>query len=568
MRSIFTIFFVLVVSAIEAQDPKIIDVFVGGENGYGSYRIPSIINTNNGTLLAFCEGRKTKSDHAENDIVLKRSTDNGDTWQALQILAEDGANSLNNPQAVVVGRTGRVILMYQRYPKGFHEREVVPGYKGEKICRNFVMYSDDEGKTWSIPKDITDQVKRPTYVTSIAGGPGIGIQLTRGKYQGRIIMPFNQGPFNKWKVYAVFSDDEGASWQYGDTAPDAGQGVGNEVQMVELSDGSVMLNSRSSSGTKHRKIAISHDGGANWTGMVDDKQLIEPQCQGSILRYSFPEDGQRSVLLFANPASRNSRTNGSVRASFDDGKSWPVVRTIYQGSFAYSCLTKLSDAGIGLLFERDNYDRISFSRLNLEWLRATSFSTYYLQKKSHFESLPDEENEIVFLGNSITDGANWAELLGEASIKNRGISGDVTDGILNRIDEVTNARPSKIFLMIGINDLAFGLSVEEILFNYEKIIKEIKIKSPSTDLYIQSILPVNDQFGRFRNHTNKKDEILALNKKLKVLAKKYKVNYVDLYNSFILSNNQMDPKYTNDGLHLTGEGYLLWKSLIVDLVKE
>ena len=349
-----------------------IDVFVSGTEGYHTFRIPSIIVTQDGTVLTFCEGRAARGDHSENDIVLKRSTDDGTTWSPVHVIAEDGKNSLNNPQAVVVGETGRVLLMYQSYLQGFHTDKVVPGYDpNDKICRCFITHSDDDGLTWSEPRDITRSVKRPENVTSVPSGPGVGIQLRRGAHVGRILMPFaNPAPWPVREVCAVYSDDLGETWQWGEYAPKASKGMGTEVQMVELTDGSVMLNARSYQGNKRRKIAISQDGGETWSGAADDEALVEPQCQGSILRYTDPLDGRRSRILFANPASTEARVNGTVRLSYDEGKTWPVSRTIYDGEFAYCCLTALPDLRIGCLYEKDDYQAITFARFTLEWLIA------------------------------------------------------------------------------------------------------------------------------------------------------------------------------------------------------
>jgi sialidase-1 len=351
-----------------AEPLALVDVFAGGQDGYPAYRIPALITTPRGSLLAFAEARANLRDHAENDIVLKRSTDGGKTWGPLQLIDEDGTNALNNPTAVVVRQTGHVLLMYQRYAKGFDEHKTEPGYDGPRICRTFITHSDDDGATWAEPREVTQQVKRPTVATSTATGPGIGIQLARGPHAGRVLMPFNQGPYGKWQVYAAFSDDSGKSWRYGQTAPEGTRGYANEVQFVELKDGSVMLNARNQAGDKLRKVALSRDGGETWSATQTDPALVEPVCQAAFLRHPATGDPMDDVFLFSNPATQTARTNGTIRLSRDEGKSWPVSRVIYPGSFAYSCLASLPDGTVGCLFERDGTKRISFAQFTLEWV--------------------------------------------------------------------------------------------------------------------------------------------------------------------------------------------------------
>jgi lysophospholipase L1-like esterase len=199
---------------------------------------------------------------------------------------------------------------------------------------------------------------------------------------------------------------------------------------------------------------------------------------------------------------------------------------------------------------------------------ADDFSLYYHQKKSLFEMLPDSAREIVFLGDSITDGGHWAELLGNPRAVNRGISGDVTDGVIFRLNEVTRSRPDKIFLMIGINDLAQGKSVKEIVDNIQVIIKKVRKASPKTELFVQSLLPVNADFPYFPEHTSRAEDVLKVNVRLQKLARTYDVMYIDLYSSFGNGDGKLDPEYTNDGLHLTGSGYLYWKSKLEKYIKE
>ena len=204
-----------------------------------------------------------------------------------------------------------------------------------------------------------------------------------------------------------------------------------------------------------------------------------------------------------------------------------------------------------------------FVGLNAVTAQAQKFSTYYLQRASLFERLPHSADDIIFLGDSITDGGEWCELFGDARLKNRGISGDVTWGVLNRLTEVTAGKPAKIFLMIGVNDLARGKTVEEIVANQQKIVERIRRETPETQLYIQSVLPVNPVFGTFKNHTDKTEQILAVNEQLKTISENTpKTTFIDLFRPFSTPDHLFNTDYTNDGLHLTGDGYVLWKSLI------
>jgi sialidase-1 len=352
-----------------SMEPKHIDVFVSGTEGYHTFRIPAIVVTRKATVLAFCEGRTRRADHSENDIIVKRSSDGGETWGPIQVIAEDGKNALLNPCAVVVRETGRVLLMYQHYLEGFHTNKTVPGYDpNDKISRSFITWSDDDGETWADPRDVTRSIKPPTDVTATPSGPGVGIQLRREPHAGRIIMPFVHQIWPRREVCVAYSDDLGETWKRGEYAPVDSEGTGAEVQVVELVSGDVMMNVRSMGGNKRRKIAVSKDGGHAWSGLLDDPALIEPQCQGTILRYTDPLEGRKSRIIFANPASTEGRENGTVRLSYDEGKTWPVARAIYPGGYAYSCLTVLPDDSIGLLYERDGYKFITFARFTLEWL--------------------------------------------------------------------------------------------------------------------------------------------------------------------------------------------------------
>jgi len=362
-----------------AAEPEFITVFNAAEDGYKTIRIPSVVVTKGGVVLALAEGRKANSDQAANDIIFKRSLDGGRSWLRLQLLADDGANSLNNPTAVVEQKSGRVFLMYQRIPAHLKERDktVQTGYEGTNIYRNFLLWSDDDGTTWTSPLDITRTTKRPSRATTIASGPGIGIQLTRGTHRGRLIIPFNEGPYHQWNNFAVYSDDGGQSWKYGQDVPGAfvtdaklGQRSQiNEMQMVELSDGSVRLNSRQFAGTKLRKTAVSRDGGETWSPIQDVPALPDPSCNASVLRYSFDDATGRGRILYSGPDSTN-RSNGTIQLSLDDGETWPVKRVLRPDGFAYSVLTRLPDGTVGCLFEPNDAKRILFARFPLAWLES------------------------------------------------------------------------------------------------------------------------------------------------------------------------------------------------------
>jgi lysophospholipase L1-like esterase len=188
---------------------------------------------------------------------------------------------------------------------------------------------------------------------------------------------------------------------------------------------------------------------------------------------------------------------------------------------------------------------------------------YYDQKLSMFETMPDRTGEVVWLGDSITDGGEWSELFPGVVTLNRGISSDNTFGILYRLREVTRRKPRKVFLLIGINDIARGIPDSVILRNYRRIIDSIQLQSPATQLYVQSILPTNNAYTNFKNHQNKTEHIAYLNDQLRQLCQQRKLVYVDLHSAFVDKEGKLDSRYTNDGLHLTGAGYQRWKEVLL-----
>jgi hexosaminidase len=196
------------------------------------------------------------------------------------------------------------------------------------------------------------------------------------------------------------------------------------------------------------------------------------------------------------------------------------------------------------------------------------FSTYYHQRVSHFRAMPVTKDEIVFLGNSITDGAEWAQLFGDLRMVNQGISGDITAGVLHRLPVVANRKPAKVFLLIGTNDLARGMSADSVLKNIFLAADYLKQASPATRLFVQSILPVNDVYGKFGGHTKNTKMIMEVNERLKANAKNHHYQFIDLFTDFANKENKLYPSLSNDGLHLAGEAYLLWKHIIFPYVRD
>jgi len=198
---------------------------------------------------------------------------------------------------------------------------------------------------------------------------------------------------------------------------------------------------------------------------------------------------------------------------------------------------------------------------------SSKFPAYYWHSKDMFDHLPDTRNEIVFLGNSITDGAEWFELLQNKKCRNRGISGDVTEGILLRLDGVTRLKPSAIFLLIGINDLSRNISVDEITGRYREILQRIEKETPGTKVYVQSVMPVNPATGRNTRLEGKTDLIIELNGRLQALAKEFGLTYIDLFTPLADDNNLLPRRYSIDGLHLSYEGYSVWSGILRQYIK-
>ena len=183
-------------------------------------------------------------------------------------------------------------------------------------------------------------------------------------------------------------------------------------------------------------------------------------------------------------------------------------------------------------------------------------------KAELFKSFPNSKKDIVFLGNSITAGTDWNELLGMKWARNRGISGDITFGVLQRLDEVIEGKPKKVFILIGINDISRNIPDSLIISNYKKMVSRIQAGSPKTKIYLQTLMPVNNTFSQFKNHYNKDEHIAAINTALKRIASEHNVTLIDLHPHFMDNEGKLRKEFTQDGLHLNAAGYQHWATLL------
>ena len=348
-------------------------LYVSGQDGYDTYRIPALVVTTKGTVLAFCEGRKQgRGDSGDIDLLVKRSENNGRTWSQQQVIWNDSGNTCGNPCAVVDSKTGTIWLLSTWNRGDDHERQIID-QTSQDTRRVYVIHSKNDGRTWSRPKEITADVKRPDW-TWYATGPGSGIQIMNGPDKGRLIIPCDhiEAGTKHYYSHVIYSDNHGKKWKLGGSTP---MHQVNECEVVELNDGKVMLNMRNyDRSQKNRQVAISEDGGITWKDHWFDPVLIEPICQAAIQRFRWPQDSEGSVILFSNPASQEGRVNMTVRASFDEGQSWPISRELHAGPSAYSDLAVLPNGEIACFFESGEnqaYESILFAVFPLSALKKS-----------------------------------------------------------------------------------------------------------------------------------------------------------------------------------------------------
>ena len=341
-------------------------VFESGKDGNATYRIPAIIKLKSGKLLAFAEGRrKGAGDFADVNIVLKTSVDNGKSWSEMKDVAENGDLQAGNPAPVVDYfdknfPQGRIFLFYNTGNNT--EAQVRKGNGNREV---WYKTSVDEGKNWSESVKISDQVKMSDW-RSYANTPGHALQITKGKFKGRIIVPFNYSKgepnkdFSDYMATVFYSDDHGKTFRISN---DIGIKGSNESTAAELPNNGILLNSRNQKGDeKYRIFARSMNGGESWNEVGFDKNLPDPVCQGSLLNLT------DKIIAFSNNADQNNRNNLTLRISFDEGNTW-AKNIMVDGKenpkpnedfTAYSDLVLIDKNRVGILYEKEDYKKIVF----------------------------------------------------------------------------------------------------------------------------------------------------------------------------------------------------------------
>jgi sialidase-1 len=361
-----------------SEDFSSINLWNGGLGGYATYRIPGVIVTKRGTVLVYGAARRTlRSDWADTDIVLRRSTDGGRTFSPSVRIAGESKGTTDNPVAISDRQTGAIYMLYQT---------------NYEQC--FLIESDNDGISFSAPREITDVIAtlRTEFEWNVvAPGPTHGIQLKGGRIivpvwlANGVTSPNGHRAHSPSAVTTVYSDDHGRTWHHGDIvlANDPDMKGPSETVAVELQDGSVMLSLRTASDHHRRVISISKDGATHWSKPQYDEALFEPVCNAGLVRYP-AHAGSPAALLFSNPDTASMqptklhypRQRLTVRASFDEGKTWPAAKMIDSGSAGYSDLAVLPDGTILLFYESGAINgkegdpaHLTLARFDIGWLQ-------------------------------------------------------------------------------------------------------------------------------------------------------------------------------------------------------
>lgn len=339
-------------------------VFHQGMAGYHTFRIPAVVEAADGTILAFAEARKeTGRDEGHIELVMRRSSDGGMTWGALEVVWADAPNVCGNPSPVVDRRDGTIYLLCC-WGFGADTERMINSRTSEFPRKVFLLTSSDNGAKWSAPREITPMVSRDDW-TWYATGPGHALQLQNG----RIVVPCDHGRFNgtgsDYSSHIIYSDDRGASWHIGGRVPG-----GNESTATQLAGGEVMLNMRwqgsleapTAEADRYRRVALSRDGGQTFYRVYVDSTLVEPICQGSVATMCEPGGKPTQRVFFSNPASQRGRRDLTLRMSDDGGRTWAYALLLARLG-AYSDIVVLHDGRVGVLCETGfarGHETISF----------------------------------------------------------------------------------------------------------------------------------------------------------------------------------------------------------------
>lgn len=336
-----------------------VDLFRQGDDGVHTYRIPALVETRKGTLIAVADARHDKSSDLPGRIslVMRRSFDKGTTWSPAQVIRKVEQGGVGDASLLLDRGSGRVWCFHGYGPPGIGFPTAKPGaVTGAETLQVHAIYSDDDGDTWSPPVDITPQIKDPSWQAMFATS-GTHFETSHGRYLVPMVVRDSGRAVSARNAY---SDDKGRTWKIG---PAIGRGT-DESKAVELADGTILENMRAG---KARAVARSRDGGITFDEPAEEAALVDPSCNAGITRY---QRRGRNLLVFTNAASER-RENLSVKISPDGGRTWTGGRTIHSGPAAYSTVIALRDGTIGVLYERgEKYaaERITFARFNLEWI--------------------------------------------------------------------------------------------------------------------------------------------------------------------------------------------------------
>ncbi|MBP6978129.1 MAG: exo-alpha-sialidase [Bacteroidales bacterium] len=335
-------------------------LFSGGDYGSVNFRIPAVITAGDGSIVVAVDARRDVPGDLPNniDIMVRRSTDMGDSWSEAATIADFGAFGASDPSLVKDRNTGNLLCMFASHQGLFQSTPLHP--IRFQVCR-----SGDNGMTWSAPTEHTSQIYAPGWYAAWLASGSVH-QMRNGTIVGAIGVRQDSG--NVISNFMICSDDGGQSWNY---KPAMASAVGDEAKIVELDNGNLMMNIRNRT-PDCRKIVISEDGGDSWGEPYYQVELIDPAVNGDFIRYTSVLDGyDRSRLLFSIAAHPTTRKNLTLFLSYDEGATWPVSKVINPGLSGYSCLTVLSDGTIGCFYENGEYEefQLYFTRVSLDWLK-------------------------------------------------------------------------------------------------------------------------------------------------------------------------------------------------------